>query len=61
MTIHFSPAQWDAVRNNYSAWWEGTLERPLGIATLYGLDPGRACPPAPLLTHDTCADIRWAA
>jgi 5-methyltetrahydrofolate--homocysteine methyltransferase len=61
MTIHFSPAQWDAVRNNYSAWWEGTLERPLVIATLYGLDPGRACPPAPLLTQETCADLRWSA
>ena len=61
MTIHFSPAQWDAVRNNYSAWWEGTLERPLVIATLYGLDPGRACPPAPLLTQETCTDLRWSA
>lgn len=61
MSIHFTPAQWDAVRNHYTAWWEGTLERPLVIATLHGHDTGRPCPPAPLLTQETCTDFRWSA
>jgi hypothetical protein len=61
MPIDFSPRQWQAVRENYSAWWEGRLARPLVLAIAYGLDPGRPEPPAPLLTQETCADFRWSA
>jgi 5-methyltetrahydrofolate--homocysteine methyltransferase len=60
MPIQFSPAQWNAVRANYTAWWDGTLERPLVMAALKGIDPGRPCPPAPLLTQETCHDFRWS-
>ncbi len=61
MTIDFSPLQWQKVRKNYADWWDGHLERPLVPACLWGRDPGRACPPAPLLTQETCADLRWSA
>ena len=61
MTIEFTPQQWKAIHDNYEAWWNGTLERPLVIAMLYGLDPGRPQPPAPLLSQETCTDLRWSA
>ena len=63
MTIDFSPLQWQKVRKNYADWWDGHLERPLVPACLWGRDPGRACPPAPLLTQEpalTCVGARRA-
>ncbi len=61
MPIQFSQAQWQAVRENYEAWWEGRLARPLIAATAYGADPGRPQPTAPLLSQATCTDLRWSA
>jgi hypothetical protein len=61
MTTGYTQEQWNTVRQNYEAWWDGTLARPLVMATLHGADPGRAQPPAPLLTQATCTDFRWSA
>jgi hypothetical protein len=61
MPIEFTQQQWNQLRTNSEAWWNGTLERPLIIAMLYGLDPGRPQPAAPLLSQETCTDLRWSA
>ena len=61
MPIQFSPQQWTRIQQNYNDWWDGTLERPLVLATLYGCEPNRPRPDAPLLTQETCADLRWSA
>ena len=41
MSIEFDGARWSRIRENYAAWWEGRLERPLMYVTLTGADPGR--------------------
>lgn len=44
MAIDFEPARWDAIRRDYTAWWNGELRRPLVSLTCGGHDPGRAAP-----------------
>lgn len=44
---HFSPARWNAIREAYRAWWDGTLDRPLIAVTLSGYEPGRPEPSLP--------------
>lgn len=61
MSIDFTPERWQAVRENYTAWWAGELDRPLIPLTLIGRDPGRAQSPAPLLSQQNCTDMRWSA
>jgi hypothetical protein len=61
MAIDFSPERWQAIRENYTRWWAGELARPLIPVTLVGRDPGRVEPPAPLLSQQTCTDMRWSA
>jgi hypothetical protein len=61
MPIEYTARQWETLRQNYQGWWNGELERPLIIAMLYGLDPGRPQPAAPLLSQQTCTDLRWSA
>ncbi len=61
MPIQFTTERWNTIRETAAAWWDGTLERPLVLATLYGCDPGRPQPAAPLLTQETCSDPRWSA
>jgi 5-methyltetrahydrofolate--homocysteine methyltransferase len=60
MTIHFSSQQWQSLRENTEAWWQGKLNRPLIPVTLYGFEPERQQPPAPLLSQETCTDFRWS-
>lgn len=40
MSIHFSQDRWEAVRKNYRAWWDGTLDRPLVKAAVRCHQPG---------------------
>jgi len=56
MTVDFSPDRWAAVKETYEAWWAGTLDRALVPVVLTGVDPGRPCPKAPVLSQATCAD-----
>ncbi len=57
MSIRFTPDDWKRIRTGYGRWWDKTLDRPLIPITLYGKDPGRPQPSAPLLTQATCADL----
>jgi len=60
MPIDFSPERWQKTRENYVRWWEGELDRPLIPVVVSGRDPGRPCPPAPLLSQETCHDLSWS-
>ena len=48
MPIEFEPERWARIRDDYSAWWAGELDRPLIQLTLRGADPGRPEPGAPV-------------
>ncbi len=45
MPIDFTEERWAKVRADWTAWWEGRLERPIIPLVVKGGDPGRA-PPA---------------
>lgn len=45
MAIHFSGQDWQRVREHHRQWWEGTLGRPLIVASVHGYPPDRP-PPA---------------
>ena len=57
MAIDFSPERWASVKETYSRWWAGELDRPVVELVLTGRDPGRPQPKAPVLTQATCADL----
>lgn len=60
MTIDFNPERWEKVRQTYHQWWAGELDRPIIPVELYGRDPGRPQPAAPLLDQSTCHDFSWS-
>ena len=41
MPIRFSDADWNRIRTDWEAWWQGTLDRPLVDLFVTGLDAGR--------------------
>lgn len=57
MTLDFDSRRWDAVRQTYERWWNGTLDRPVVPVCVAGRDPGRPQPDAPLLSQATCAQL----
>ncbi len=57
MAIDFAPERWTAVRDTYSRWWAGELERPVVPMIVFGRDPGREQPAAPSLDQSNCADL----
>jgi len=57
MAIDFTPERWASVKETYSRWWAGGLNRPVVELVLNGRDPGRPQPKAPVLTQATCADF----
>jgi len=61
MAIDFSLERWNKIREDHIRWWKGELERPLIPVWVGGRDPGRPCPPAPLLSQETCTDWSWSA
>ena len=61
MTIDFSAARWQQIKETYRQWWAGELERPIIPIQLAGRDPGRPKPKTPLLTQATCTDFSLAA
>ncbi len=60
MALIFSQDRWERICADYTAWWEGRLDRPLIKAVVPMEQRGEACPPAPALTQETCADLRWS-
>lgn len=61
MSIDFSADRWQAVKRNYSAWWQGELDRPLIPLIIRDRDPGRVQPEAPVLSQRTCSDLGISA
>lgn len=57
MGIDFTPDRWDKVKETYRQFWSGELERPVLHVELWGRDPGRPEPNAPILAQDTCTDL----
>ncbi len=57
MPIDFSPERWKRIKETYSRWWDGELERPLVPVRAGGRDPGRPKPDVPLLSQDNCHDF----
>jgi 5-methyltetrahydrofolate--homocysteine methyltransferase len=57
MAIDFHPDRWDRIREIYTQWWAGDLDRPVVPVELSGRDAGRTKPHAPLLTQATCTDL----
>jgi hypothetical protein len=57
MGIAFDDTRWEELLENVRKWWAGELGRPLIPARLYGRDPGRAEPAAPLLSQANCGDF----
>jgi 5-methyltetrahydrofolate--homocysteine methyltransferase len=57
MPIDFCADRWNKIRQTYSQWWAGKLDRPIIPVLLYGKDPGRPQPNASLLSQATCADF----
>jgi len=47
MPIHFSQERWQQIAHDYTAWWEGSLKRPLLHITSTGHDPARPAPKVP--------------
>lgn len=61
MAVHFSRERMQQVLDNYEAWWERRLDRPLIAATLWGAYPVEQKARAPHLDQSSCADLRWSA
>ena len=57
MSIEFSAARWERVREAYSRWWDGALERPLLSVVLYGKEPDRPAPAHPWQGQASFADL----
>jgi 5-methyltetrahydrofolate--homocysteine methyltransferase len=47
MAIDFDQTRWQQIRQDYQAWWDGTLDRPLVQVTVSGRPPGRSEPEVP--------------
>ena len=62
MSIHFDSDRWKQIEKDYTAWWNGTLERPLIKAAIKAAhDPGRKCPNVPVLSMRTCNNLVYTA
>ncbi len=57
MAIDFSPARWDAVKENSARWWAHDLKRPLIQMCLPGRDPGRGRPRVSGRLHQMIYDL----
>ncbi len=45
--MNFSTSDWERIKNVYSLWWAGKLDRPIIHLTLYGITPNRKEPSIP--------------
>ena len=61
MAVHFTRERMQQVLDNYEAWWDHRLDRPLVPCTLWGAYPVERRAPAPHLDQSTCADFSWSA
>lgn len=61
MAVHFTRERMQAVLDNYEAWWDKKLDRPLVPCCLYGAHDVEEKAKAPHLDQSTCADFSWTA
>lgn len=59
MGIDFSGERWEAVRNTFQQFWDGTLHRPVVVAQCVGRDPGRPKPDVPCPNQGNVHDFSW--
>ena len=60
MAIHFEADRWKKIKEDYTLWWEGKLERPLIKAVVKSAyAPDRKAPKAPLLSMRTCNQLQY--
>jgi hypothetical protein len=57
MAIDFDAKRWQAVQDNYRAWWAGELDRPLIHLTVKGREPGRPEPTLPAYDFASFYDL----
>lgn len=57
MPIDFSFKRWEKIKKDYTAWWAGTLNRPLIRMVIKGADPGRPMPCLPLYGFTSFYDL----
>ena len=60
MAIHFSVDRMEQVKENYTAWWNGTLGRPLTRITVVDAHPAENISPTPLLSQANIHDFSWS-
>lgn len=60
MCIHFEESRWEQIKENYDAWWDHTLSRPLINVKIEAYKPARKMPKAPLLSQRTALDLSWS-
>lgn len=62
MGIHFDQNRWKQIEKDYTAWWNGTLDRPLIKAAIKAAHaPGRKKPDVPVLSMRTCNRLEYTA
>lgn len=59
MPIDFNQDRWDALKENYTKFWENTLERPLVAVQVFNAFPEREQPAAPCLSQQCCSDFSY--
>ena len=52
--IDFPPERWKRIEDAYTAFWNGTIDRPITGVIVAGRDPGRPCPDVETLGQANC-------
>lgn len=61
MGIHFENERWKQIEKDYTAWWEGRLERPIIKAVVKSAYPAdRKRPEVPLLSMQNCNCLEYS-
>lgn len=61
MGIHFEKERWKQIEADYTAWWEGRLERPIIKAVVKSAyPPDRKRPEGPVLSMENCNRLKYS-
>lgn len=61
MAVRFGTNDWERIRQTYTAWWNGELDRPIMAYTVFDDYESDEPPAAPVLSMQTCADFSYSA
>jgi len=59
MAVHFNAERMQRALDAHTAWWKGTLDRPLMSVIIHDAYPARRTA-APMLSQASCADFSWS-